>query len=361
MAQTIVQPSFARGEISPGLQARVDLAAYGTGVALAENFIVLADGGMQTRPGWGFLDFIKDPTQHTRNLRFVVSETVAYVVELGHLYARFWFNGSLVKVGGIPVEVVTPWPSAALSESIADAAVWRVRYTQSVDVMYLAHDDYPPQRIIRTAADAFSIEPYNFKEGPFRATNTNEAYLLAASAKTGTITLTSNFDLFTATMVGSLVKLEAKALGNIKPWVQGERDAPIGTLRRSEGKVYKLTAYTAGGSYHETGSVRPTHDRGREWDGAGDQRSSGGFNWTVGVEWEYQHSGFGIAQITAFTDARTVTAQVKIPFPDDVIGGLGGAVNTWNLVGNGGVSYSVAGATSGTQDNYTVTLDGVPI
>src|SRR3546814_9809903 len=69
-------------------------------------------------------------------------------------------------------------------------------------------------------------------------------------------------------MVESLVSLEPKALGNIKPWVQGERTPNLvqGALRRSDGKVYRASNVpSAGGSpnYTETGNVRPIHEIGR--------------------------------------------------------------------------------------------------
>src|SRR3546814_15048603 len=74
--------------------------------------------------------------------------------------------------------------------------------------------------------------------------------------------LTASFDLLAACMVESLVSLEPKALGNIKPWVQGERTPNLvqGALRRSDGKVYRASNVpSAGGSpnYTETGNVRP--------------------------------------------------------------------------------------------------------
>jgi hypothetical protein len=80
------------------------------------------------------------------------------------------------------------------------------------------------------------------------------------------------------------------------------------------------------------------------------------------VEWEYLHSGYGIAKITGFTDAKHVTAEVVNVLPEEVVGGLGTPVNTWNLVGDGStVSFSVAGATSSSMSSYTVTVDGEPL
>jgi hypothetical protein len=342
----ILQPSFSRGEISPSLQSRVDLATYASAVARAENFIVLPEGGMQTRPGLAYCG--RPKMAGSRLLRFVVSADIAYAVELGDFYARFWFHGEL-----LPTEVVTPW-------SASDA--WEVHYTQSVDVMFLAHQDFPGQTISRLTPTTFAIAEYPYREGPFRVINANETLLMSASAKTGLVQITANFDAFTADFVGALVKLEVKALGQIKPWTVGEQGVAVGAYRRSDGKVYRAVTVASGGTWSETGNVRPTHDTGREWDSGSSTRTNGVDTWAVGVEWEYVHSGYGIARITDFIDERTVTAQVQVPFPDEVVGGIGAPISSWDFVGDGvDTVFMVTGAVAASQLNYQVTLDGEPV
>lgn len=352
MANALLQPSLARGELSPGLQARVDLATYGSGVALGENFVVLPSGGMQVRPGFAHLGLAK--LRGSRLLRFVASQDAAYAIELGDGYARFWHRGALVRDGSDAIiELSTPWPLDA---------IWQVTYTQSVDVMYLAHPDYPPQRIRRLDVDEFAIDEYEYFQGPFRVINTNETRLMAASGKTGEVTITANFDAFEADMVGALIKLEVKALGDIKPWVVGERGLSVGDYRRSDGKVYRASSVPGGGTWTETGNIRPTHDSGREWDAPGTSRTVGSDTWYVGVEWEYVHSGYGIGKITEFVDARNVKVQTQVPFPDQVVGGVGTPVDSWDLVGDGSKTvFSIPGATSSSQINYSVTIDGEPV
>jgi hypothetical protein len=52
---TITQPSFAGGELAPGLHGRVDLARYQTGLRLCENFVILRTGGAMNRPGFRWI------------------------------------------------------------------------------------------------------------------------------------------------------------------------------------------------------------------------------------------------------------------------------------------------------------------
>lgn len=364
MGVTLLQPSFGGGEYAPNLVGRQDLARYGISGRRVHNFIVRPTGGLQMRPGTRFCAETKDSTKRSRLIPFVVSESLAYVVELGHLYARFYFNGARLEVAGVPVEIATPWTEDQLAE---------VRYTQSADTLFLVQGDNAPRVLKRTGATSFALSTFVPREGPFRSYNSNEALLLAASAATGTVTVTSNFDLFEASMVGGLVHLEPQSLGKILPWVQGERTTggglAVGALRRSDGKVYRaaqLTVPTGGATpaknYAETGNVRPTHETGREWDGPGTQREFDTILYTVGVEWEYLHSGYGIVEITGFTDARTVTGIVRRTLPPEVVGGLGTPGTTWTLSGTGSATtFTITGATSASNDSYTVTIGGSPV
>jgi hypothetical protein len=360
MPTPLLQPSFAGGELAPALWGRVDLDRYGIGARSISNWIVRPYGGIETRPGTKLVAAAKFDDKPVLLLPFVISEDLAYVVELGHLYARFHYRGGLLTSGGLPVEVVMPYTETELP---------RVRFTQSADTMFLVHPLHQPRMLKRTGASSFVLQTLVPREGPFRNINSNESLLVAASAKTGTTTLTTNFDLFTSGMVGALFYVEQKALGQIKPWVQGERTGAgglaVGALRRSEGKVYRATTVTSAGAppnYTETGNVRPTHEVGREWDGPGDTRTFDTINYVVGVEWEYLHSGYGVVELTQYVNARNAVGIVRRTLPDGVVGGIGTPANTWTLSGNGATKvFSIPGAASLTQGNYTVVIDGAPL
>ena len=357
----LLQPTFGGGEYAPALRGRADLARFGISGKQFKNFIIRPTGGFESRPGTQYVAECKYSDKDVRLLDFQVSESIAYIVELGHLYARFHYQGAPVLDGSdVPVEVVTPW---------TEDEIWAVRYTQSADVMFLAHEAHPVQLLQRTSATEFTLTEFVPREGPFKPINGNEALVLASSARTGTVTISSNFDLFTEDMVGGLIYLEPQALGNVKPWAQGERtsasgDLAVGAIRSSDGKYYRATTVAAATppNYTETGNVRPTHETGKAWDGPGDVRTFDTIDYTVGVEWEYVHSGYGIVKITGYTDAKTVTGEVVKILPEEVVGGLGTPINTWTLAGDGTTtSFSVTGATSSSQSAYTVTVDGEPL
>lgn len=353
MGQPLIQPTFAGGELSPSLYARVDIERYGNSVKTGKNFIVRPYGGLVNRPGFQYLGGAKSSVTRTRIIPFIFSTQVSYVVELGHLYMRFWANGAAIESSpGVPFELASPY---------TDDEIFDVKFTQSADVVFLAHVAHPPQKLSRVSATEFTLADFPAEEGPFRDINSNEAYKIAVSAANGPVTLTANADIFTADMVGQLLYIETKALGQVKPWTQGDRAAFETDLRRSDGKTYMVTARATGGTnWVECGSFRPVHQNGREWDGPGDQRTNGTQTWAVGVEWEYQDSGYGIVRLDGFTNASTMTGTVVRRLPQGVVGGLGTPANTWTFNGDGvAKTFAITGATSLSRGDYQVKVDGV--
>ncbi len=353
----LLQPSFGGGEHDPELWGRQDLARYGISARLLRGWIVKPTGAIERSPGTLYCAAARNSARPTRFLRFQVSADLSYLCALNDGFIRFIYRGALVLTGGgLPVEIAHP---------SADVDLPKIRTTQSADTAFLQCTGYAPRTLKRTSATSFALALLEPREGPFRALNANQAHKLAASGSTGTVTITANIDTFTSGMVGSLIYLEPEALGTIRPWVQGERtpDLAVGQLRRSEGKVYRAyTVQVPGGGYCETGNVRPIHETGREWDGPGDTRTFSGTTYRVGVEWEYVHSGYGIAQITAFTNSKTVTAVVLKALPPQVVGGVGTPAGSWTFSGTNGVGpYTITGATLAGNENYTVTINGVPI
>ncbi|HET9189788.1 MAG TPA: hypothetical protein VFN69_04370 [Rudaea sp.] len=348
----VIQPSFTGGEISPSLYARTDLERYASSVRTCRNFIVSSFGGLYNRPGTRYIAPTKT-NQKVRLIPFQFNTEQTYVIELGNGYARFYSNGFQVTSGGSPVEITTPW-------SATD--VWDLRFTQSADVLYLTHPNYPPQMIERTSASSFTITPYAAKEGPFQPVNPDQSALMASSAVTGNVTLTSNSGAFQAGMVGQFVYLENANLSANKPWTSGEKNCAVGQFRVNAGNTYQCIAQSSGGTYVLCGGNAPQHNEGAEWDGPGDVRSDGTANYSVGCLWQYIDAGYGIAQITGFTNANTVSAFVTKRLPAGVIGGAGTPAHTWSMTGDGStVIFPLAGNVTNIPTNYSVTIGGVQV
>lgn len=172
MPRTIAnKTNFTAGEISPKLYGRTDIARYQNGAKRLKNALPLIYGGAMRTPGTRYVNATKAAAKKARFLDFVVSRSVAYIVELGDLYARFYRNGARIESPpGTPVEVVTPW---------TEAQIWDVDYVQSADTMFLAHPSYPIQRLRR-----FSDTSWDCSAAPFIVTPYDEIGFV------GTMTLT---------------------------------------------------------------------------------------------------------------------------------------------------------------------------
>lgn len=90
---TLIQRSFASGEIAPALYARCDQSKYGTGLRTILNAYVMRHGGATNRPGTKYVCEVKDSSKAVRLIPFVFSTAQTYVLEFGNLYLRIIKNG----------------------------------------------------------------------------------------------------------------------------------------------------------------------------------------------------------------------------------------------------------------------------
>ena len=147
------QISFSRGELSPALQARVDLAQYATGLKTCRNFTIQRHGGVANRPGTQFIAEVKDSTKKVRLIPFVFNASQTYVLEFGDLYKRVYQDGVQLQSGGSPYEITTPYLEADLPE---------LQYVQSADVITITNSGYAPRDLSRTGHTAWTLTTITF-------------------------------------------------------------------------------------------------------------------------------------------------------------------------------------------------------
>lgn len=107
-----VQNSFNAGELSPLLEGRSDLEFYFRGCSTLQNFLVLAQGGVERRPGSEYLGTASHPTDGSRAtfvrlVPFEYSTTQAYILEFGDTYFRIFKNGVRVDNTSQSIEDIT--------------------------------------------------------------------------------------------------------------------------------------------------------------------------------------------------------------------------------------------------------------
>jgi hypothetical protein len=343
------QDSFVRGEITPRLHARSSLDLYRSALAKCENFITLPHGGLRKRSGTYFAGETK-ASGFERPYPFIFSEEQAYCLFFGANYFRVYAYGGPVLSGMTVVEVATPYTVDQVKE---------LQFQQSGDVLYLTHPAHLPRRVKRQSNTAWSIEILTYIDGPFGIENATETTTAYASASTGTISVVANAAIFTADMIGQLIKVQAPSFGSWRPWEPGQvlKSAAVtgdtnvnGMIRRYGTFVYEALQLSppvypgAGDIKIMTGATPPVHLRGDEWDGpesydlAGYDPDGNGVFEARGMIWRYLHSGFGVGEITAISGGGTIaTVNALSYFPPEVVGGAN-ATYRWSLGGFGGAA-----------------------
>lgn len=184
-----IQNSFTSGLLSDRLIGRDDLDQYHAGMRQALNGIVLPHGGFQRRSGSYFVAEIKDSDKTATLIPFDVSVDQQYIMEFGDLYARFYANqGRIEPVPPTPLEIVTIYSE----DETAD-----LRWAQSLDVMWLVHENHHPYKLRRTAFDNFTLEKVVWRDGkaPLRP-RTNPGVIVSAIVLTsGPVGVGGNYNI----------------------------------------------------------------------------------------------------------------------------------------------------------------------
>ena len=197
------QSTFSGGEWGSLLLGRVDSERYKTALAYCENYVPLVQGPLDRRPGSMYVAGVKTNSKQTRLVEFEFSTTQAYIIEFGDQYFRFYRNNGQIESGGSPYEVAGPY---------LEADLFQLKFTQSADVLYIAHTGYAPRKLTRTAHTSWTLTQIDFLDGPYLSVNTTST-TLTPSGTSGSITLTASAVTgindnagFKSTDVGRLVR-----------------------------------------------------------------------------------------------------------------------------------------------------------
>ena len=195
-------------------------------------------------------------------------------------------------------------PNSELASPYNETEVFELTFTQSADVLYIAHKNHAPRKITRVSTTQFQIEEIEFTDGPYLDENITSTTVYA-SADTGNITLTASADLFETGHVGALWRFRAPVEEFHDQWAASTSYAN-NALVYYNGNVYKQTT----GSTQNSGATPPVHLEGAQSYNAG------------AITWTFQHSGTGYVEITALTSATVVDATVKGigVLPNEVVG-----------------------------------------
>jgi hypothetical protein len=356
--------AFNGGEFSPQMEGRVDTEKYPIATHIQQNFISLKQGPATYRPGHCYVQPVKNSANRTWLARFEFSFNQAFVIEFGDQYLRFYANhgpllsvgnpaynnatayvlGNQVTSGGITYYCIAPttgnappnatyWypmtnysgpgggaiyeiPSPYAAADLTNAAgYFNLDIRQQGDVVYImggsagagpAGVGYPPYTLTRyaNAPPNWRFALYSPVDGPYAPAlplSPGAEIALTVSAMTGSVTINAyGGNVFAVTDVGRLVRIGSQYFNNT-PWAT-QTAVAAGTTYVNNGNNYlALNSAT-------TGASAPVHTAGSALDGP------------TGVRWLYTDSGYGVAQITAYTSPTQVTATVLSRFPANCVG-----------------------------------------
>jgi hypothetical protein len=194
---TLIQRSLAGGEIAPALYGRADQAKYQTGLRRCRDYMVQKYGGVTNRAGTQYVCEVKDSTKTTALLDFIFDEDNSYVIEAGDGYMRFVRNATQINISapaaynggttyaiadlvsysgvnyysiangnvgnqpdisptwwypltGTIYEIPSPYP---------EADVMGLNFSQSGDVIVIAHQNHPPYELKRFGETNWTLTP----------------------------------------------------------------------------------------------------------------------------------------------------------------------------------------------------------
>ncbi len=115
------------------MSGRTDIDFYFNGAETIENWLVLPQGGLKTRPGFRYIANVGDTdlTANVRLIPFMFNDEQAYVVEVGASYFRFFKNTA---------QILVPTTDAVIANGTFDTALtsWTLRSSGTGSVVWHA-------------------------------------------------------------------------------------------------------------------------------------------------------------------------------------------------------------------------------
>jgi len=189
--------NFTAGALSPRLLGRGDLASYQNGARKLVNVSIHPTGGVSRRAGLRHVASLPGPG---RLIAFEFNTEQIYLIVVTHLQIA-------IHAGGAEIATLdAPWTVTQIP-----ALSW----TQSADTLLLTHPEVAPRKLVRKSAAVWELQEWAFyAEGDavYRPWHkfADDAVTLAASATSGTVTLTASADLFEAGHVGTRLRIAEK-------------------------------------------------------------------------------------------------------------------------------------------------------
>lgn len=177
------QSSFAGGELSPDMYGRTDFAKYAVGLSDITNMYALPFGGVVSRAGTEFLRQLTDDiTSSVQMIPFSFSSSqniiLLFIANAQERKVYFLADEGIVVKDGEPYTI----------EHTYDVdSVGSIQYAQSADVLFLAHNDHEPMKLVRYDTYDWRLERFIPQNGsPYGSLNDTDITLQYKAPVEGT-------------------------------------------------------------------------------------------------------------------------------------------------------------------------------
>jgi hypothetical protein len=136
-----IQTTFDFGEISPRLDARIDLPAYKKGLKTQENSYTLVHGPATKRRGTMYQGEARNSAQRVRLIPYTYDQNNQFILVFNDGRIEFLKNWQFVESSpGVRYSITMPYTESQLDD---------IRFTQPGNTMFLAHASHFPKQLSR--------------------------------------------------------------------------------------------------------------------------------------------------------------------------------------------------------------------
>lgn len=152
------QTSFSAGEISPILLGRSETDERGRGLEQATNVICSVYGLISRRNGSRFVALTKDPLAAIRLAKYQFSKDVAYILEFGNQYIRFFTEGAQVVESALNITGITKANPGVITSNSHGLSNNDQVYITNVSGMVEINDSNIPYIVANVTANTFTLK-----------------------------------------------------------------------------------------------------------------------------------------------------------------------------------------------------------
>jgi len=227
--------AFSGGEISPEMFGRIADNKFQQGAATMRNFIAKPQGPAQNRPGFAYVNEVKDSAKSTRLISFTYNTTQTMVIEMGDQYFRFhtqgqtllysagsaWSSSTNYTIGDIALQGGTNYYAKTAHSNVQppngtnwyalpanltyeipspylEAELFDVHYVQSADVLTFVHPNHAPRELRRLGATKWELVTISFDSPLTAPTGVSVSAYIPSSSSTNSDTYQSHKYVVTA-------------------------------------------------------------------------------------------------------------------------------------------------------------------